>query len=211
MTERRVIAAFDFDGTLIRGDSLLPFLTHLCGPSAVALSLARATPLLSRGFVDPRARNAAKELVVRRLLAGRLESDVLAAGEMYARELTARVRPSMTDRIRWHTDRGHALVMVSASLDVYLRHVGRALGFAAVLATGLTVDARGRLTGELSNGNVRGEVKARLLRQWLGAEPFELYAYGDSSGDHELLAMATYASKVKRGKIGLAPDGGASS
>ena len=40
MSGRR-IAAFDFDGTLTRRDTLLPFLTRACGPRAVGRIASR--------------------------------------------------------------------------------------------------------------------------------------------------------------------------
>ena len=52
----------------------------------------------------------------------------------------------------------------------------------------------GVLSGELHRPNVRGAEKATRLRAWLdGHEPDQLWAYGNSSGDRELLtAMATH-------------------
>jgi phosphoserine phosphatase len=57
----------------------------------------------------------------------------------------------------------------------------------------------GVLTGRMRHPNVRGEQKAVRLRQWLGApaegplEGVELWAYGNTSGDHALLALADRA------------------
>jgi phosphoserine phosphatase len=43
------------------------------------------------------------------------------------------------------------------------------------------------------------------LRRWLGGERCELWAYGDSAGDRELLALADHGFKVSRGTFaGLA-------
>ena len=66
-----------------------------------------------------------------------------------------------------------------------------AFGFDHVIAVGLESDADGTLTGELAGPNVRGPEKAVRLRRWLGDDrPEMLWAYGNSSGDTELLAMA---------------------
>ncbi|MGH9000745.1 MAG: haloacid dehalogenase-like hydrolase, partial [Acidimicrobiia bacterium] len=50
----------------------------------------------------------------------------------------------------------------------------------------------GRLTGALLGANCRGAEKVARLREWLGGEELEvdLWAYGDSRGDAELLALA---------------------
>ncbi len=69
-----------------------------------------------------------------------------------------------------------------------------------MLATQLEVAGDGRLTGRLQGANVRGpEKKARVeawIAQRLGDRPFRLWAYGDSAGDRELLAMADHPVRV---------------
>jgi phosphatidylglycerophosphatase C len=64
------------------------------------------------------------------------------------------------------------------------------------MATQLEVDRRGRLTGRLFGDNVRGVEKERLLREWLGGDAVRLYAYGDSDGDAEMLAMADVGMRL---------------
>ena len=55
------------------------------------------------------------------------------------------------------------------------------------------------LTGALSGANVRKAEKARRLSDWLRRRrPYELWAYGDSSGDDELLAMADHPTWIGR-------------
>jgi phosphatidylglycerophosphatase C len=90
--------------------------------------------------------------------------------------------------------------LVSASLEVYLAPLGDRLGFDGVLATSLQVGNDGLLTGRLKGANVRRAEKAARLRGWLDARPgearHELWAYGDSVGDRELLAMADHPRRV---------------
>jgi phosphatidylglycerophosphatase C len=65
-----------------------------------------------------------------------------------------------------------------------------------VIACSLETDGTGRATGRLIGGNCRGPEKVRRLREWLGAEPAELWAYGDSAGDDELLAFADHPTRL---------------
>ena len=203
---RRRVAAFDFDGTLARGDSLIPFLTWVCGRSAVARALAWHGAAIGWAVAGRGSRDLVKERFVSGLLRGRSASDVAAAGSAFASHLVGqRLRPDMAARVAWHRGEGHELVLVSASLTVYLEPVAEALGFDAVLATKLEVGDDGLLTGRLLGANVRGPEKAARLAAWLGddAHDVELWAYGDSSGDHDLLALASSAFMVRR--RGLSP------
>jgi HAD superfamily phosphoserine phosphatase-like hydrolase len=178
------VAAFDFDGTLIAGDSFLPFLARAMGRQALTRAAVVAGPTLVRGN-----RDITKAAVLAYLMRG-----------YPLAQLAAQVRPTMSQRLAWHRTQGHRLVMVSASLDIYLAPVGRQLGFDCVLATQLEVDDRGLLTGKLRGANVRRAEKATRLRQWLegavAGRPYELWAYGDSTGDRELLAMADHPVRV---------------
>jgi HAD superfamily hydrolase (TIGR01490 family) len=190
------VAAFDFDGTLIEGDSFVPFLVSVVGRRALASALVRSTPSLAMGG----RRDVMKAALIARLLRGYPCAQLRAQGEVFATELSGKVRPSMIERLEWHREQGHRLAVVSASLEVYLSPFGRNLRFDGILATTLEVGADGRLTGRLNGANVRRGEKAARLRQWLAAEldgaRYELWAYGDSTGDKELLAMADHPHRV---------------
>ena len=195
------IAAFDFDRTLTRRDTLIPFLGRLAGRRRLALALAAQ----SRRYL--RDQDAAKLDMLRRLTTGILHDEFELAGRDYAVGLHHHLRPDVMARLRWHRSAGHRLVIVSASLGTYLRPFGVTLGVDEVLAVELDVAPSGHLTGQVTGGvNTRGPEKARRLAAWLsetvpdGAAP-EIWAYGDSSGDDELLAMADHPVRVTREPI----------
>ncbi|MEZ5239298.1 MAG: haloacid dehalogenase-like hydrolase [Microthrixaceae bacterium] len=87
---------------------------------------------------------------------------------------------------------------MSASLRYYLDPIARHLDMTDVIAVELE-ERDGVLTGALSAPNVRAEQKALRLREWLGIgedapmDGVELWAYGNSSGDHALLELADHA------------------
>jgi HAD superfamily hydrolase (TIGR01490 family) len=195
---RPVVAAFDFDGTLTRGDTLVPFLQRLCGTSAVVRAMAAqagAARAVLRGGVE---RDALKASLLARLLAGWDVAEVMEVVARYSDHVLARqLRPAAVERVTWHRDRGDHLVVVSASPELYVEPTARRLGFDAVLATRLeAVD--GRLTGSIVGANVRGPEKVGRLQAHLGDGDVVLWAYGDSSGDRELLAAADVATRVSR-------------
>src|SRR6185437_13325609 len=103
-------------------------------------------------------------------------------------------------RIAWHQQAGHEVAIVSASLDVYLDEVARTLGVAHVLCTSLDTDERGFCTGRLRGANCRGAEKATRLQMLLGTDDVELWAYGNSRGDDEMLALAHHPVRVRRGR-----------
>ena len=207
----RTVAAFDFDGTISKRDSLLPFLQHVCGANRLYRALGAAAPgvlaSVARGRLD---RDAAKDAVLVRLLAGRPLAEVAAAGERFADVLLAgRLRPDTLSRVDHHRREGHELVIVSASPAVYLEPLGERLGFDAVLATRLEVGPDDVLTGRMHGRNCRGPEKVARLTSWLAGDRPRLVAYGDSSGDRELLAAADEAHFVGRVRVPRTPSRGA--
>jgi HAD superfamily hydrolase (TIGR01490 family) len=192
------VAAFDFDGTLTRRDSLLPFLVFVRGAAATAQAVVAEGPLFGRVLLGRASRDEAKEALLTRLLGGAELQQLSDSGRAFAERLVTReIRPAMRRRLDWHRRAGHRVVIVSASPTLYLEPAGRGLGVDAVLATTLEVGANGRLTGRLEGRNCRGDEKAKRLRAWLdgsGHEPSnQIWAYGDSRGDTEMLALADVA------------------
>ena len=195
----RRIAAFDFDGTMVPGDSLIPFLWRTAGAARFLLAVLRhGLRIVLATRLGIGSRDAAKEAFVRTTLGGRSLAAVRKAGEAFAADLEGRVDEHALARLRWHREEGPELVLVSASLEVYLEPLGARLGFDAVLATRLALDDEGTLTGALDGPNVRAHEKVVRLRRWLGGERCELWAYGDSAGDRELLALADHGYRVPR-------------
>lgn len=199
MSRVDAIAAFDFDGTLSNRDNFVPFLRRFAGTGATARAFASGAAQVGRSGRSHWSRDAMKAAVLHATCAGRDVEDLDSTAREFAAEVLDRhLRPEAVERADWHRTQGHRLVIVSASLAVYLRPIAEHLRFDAVLATELEADDDGRLTGNIVGDNVRGPEKARRLDRWLdGTTPF-VWAYGDSSGDKELWARADRAVRLGR-------------
>lgn len=206
------VAAFDFDGTLVRRDSFVGFLRHLGGARAVNAAFARSWRAVAGASSDPSWRDVVKSNLVKGVLAGRTLEEVRAAALEYSATVAAQVTPSMRQLLSRHSVAGHRTVIVSASLELYLQPVAALLGIDEAIGTRLDVGEDGRLTGRLEGANCRGAEKSRRLTQWMtegGLDPerVPLWAYGDSAGDRQMLELARYATRVRRGRPRAAPEG----
>jgi phosphatidylglycerophosphatase C len=117
------------------------------------------------------------------------------------------LRPDTLGRLRWHQERGHRTVLVSASLRPYLEPLGAELAVDAVLCTDAEV-LDGRYTGRLEGPNCRAGEKVVRLQAWLEASGLtgaRLWAYGDSRGDREMLASADHPVWVEAATVPVVP------
>lgn len=194
MPADQTVAAFDFDGTITYTDSLRSFVRQTVGGTRFALAVARALPWLAGVPMGLTDRGNAKARFLRHALHGVSFDALQSAAERFcSTRLEELVRPEMLVRIRDHQSLGHTVVIVSASPSFYLRIWARAHGIDTVLSTELELGERG-FSGRLLTANCWGPEKvARLTRWWKSATPATLYVYGDSRGDRELAALATFA------------------
>lgn len=189
-TSPRTWAAFDFDGTMTRSDSLLPFLRQLLGTRRLVTVLAMESPWLAAYAASLLSNERAKERLLRRALGGMRQERLQTEGQQFAlKNIPALLRPAMGQRLRQHLALGHTCVLVTASLTVYTLPWALNAGFTHVLGSELEFDEYGITTGRLQGGNCYGATKEKRLRALLGDFPLH-YAYGDSRGDREMLAMA---------------------
>lgn len=206
-----VVAAFDLDGTLTEGGSVFKWLTAVAGRRRALEVTAAMAPRL--GWAALKSGNAAdetKEQVFAKLLRGRALSVVRAESIAFAEShLASKLRTDTKARLDWHLAKGHHVVLVSASPELYAARIGELVGARGVVATRLDVDGQGRLTGRYDGKNCRGSEKFSRVTSWMRAEGLlgsseqapVLWAYGNSRGDLRLLRAADHG--VSCAKLGL--------
>ncbi|MGU7775005.1 HAD family hydrolase [Burkholderia sp. MR1-5-21] len=193
MTDR-IVAAFDFDGTITTSDSFRHFVRYAIGTPRFAWAGLCALPWIVAMKAGRLSRGDAKAKFAWFAL-GPMRADALddVARRFVDGYLPRLVRPEMLERIREHRARGHEVVLVSASPSLYLDKWAKTAGFDAVLATRLAFE-RGAFAGRLDGDNCWGPQKVVRLRAWWGDRPpTTLYAYGDSRGDQEMAELANRA------------------
>jgi phosphatidylglycerophosphatase C len=189
----QAIVAFDFDGTLTVSDSFTAFLRWRAGAGGWFLGLAKMAPDLA-AYAGHRNRGRLKAASVKEFLRGvprvQLEEDAEAfAGQVWPGFLRYDALACWKD---WGA-RGAYRVIVTASPETTVAPFARRLGAEALLGTPLVFDADDRVTGAFASPNCRGEEKVRRLRAAFGEDMKLAAAYGDTTGDTEMLAIAEEA------------------
>jgi phosphatidylglycerophosphatase C len=184
------IVAFDFDGTLTVRDSFTSFLKWRVGEARYNLGMLRLAGA-GFGYLVNRDRGLIKAAAAKEFLCGvphhQLEEETREFAKQCAQSL---MRHDAVTTFRWWRERAATTVIVTASPDIVVAPFARALGAALLIGTQLEYDAEGRVTGAFATPNCRGDEKVKRLKEHFGDDVRLAAAYGDTSGDKAMLAIA---------------------
>lgn len=194
------IAFFDFDGTLTTGDTLMPFLKFVVGKPRYYWYLLLVSPVLVAYLFKLIRNDVAKEAVLKRYLSRCQIEDILALGETFSKEIIpTMLRPNGIARLKWHQEQGHDCILVSASLNVYLRSWAVGMGFDSLICTKLKVSSTGMVSGKIEGSNCYGIEKVKSIKNLnFMLNQRTVYAYGDTKGDYPMLKIADYGYMLKK-------------
>jgi phosphatidylglycerophosphatase C len=197
----RPLVAFDFDGTLTSQDSFTAFLAWRAGALGYAGRMAALAPAAARYLFD-HDRGRLKSEAARQFLAGVSRTELETEAQAFATERgRALLRPDAVRAWRRWQAEGARLVIVTATPEIVVAPIARALGADLLIGTRLAFDEAGRVTGAFEGLNCRGPEKVRRLREAFGEDVALEAAYGDTDGDREMLALAEeQGMKVFNGK-----------
>jgi len=184
---------FDFDGTLTRMDTFFMFLLFRFGYRGCLRGLWANRGVLIRYLLHRVSNDEAKETVFAYFFAGMGIDELDDACRSFSlAKVPGIIRPRAMERCAWHRRNGHRVAIVSASVRNWIEPWAERNGIEAVIATEVGLD-NGILTGRFSGKNCRGAEKVRrILSRFPDREKYDLYAYGDSRGDREMLEFADF-------------------
>ncbi len=188
----RSIAFFDFDGTVTTKDTLLEFIRFSKGNLAFVAGFLLYSPWIVAFKAGIISNQAAKERVLTHFFKGWTAEAFNTACLRFAEQrLPSLLRPqALTEIDRLKRD-GAEVVIVSASPEDWIRPWTEAMDI-KLIASRLILSA-GRLTGRIHGANCHGEEKVRRIGEKYQLKDFtDIFAFGDSSGDKPMLALANH-------------------
>lgn len=190
--EDQGVVAFDFDGTITVRDSFIAFLKWRAGGLRYAAGMVKLAPS-GLAYLGHRNRGRIKAAATREFLAGATRAELEAEAKTFAEEAAPYLLRGDAIQAwkRWRTRRAK-LVIVTASPDIIVAPFARGLGADALIATELAFDMNDRATGGFSTPNCRGPEKVKRLKAVFGEDLQLKAAYGDTSGDREMLKIADH-------------------
>jgi phosphatidylglycerophosphatase C len=184
------IAFFDFDGTITTHDSLIEFIRFAVGDVRFILGMLRLTPMLVLYQLTVIPNYKAKQYLLSYFFKGMDENKFIQITEDYSlNRIKTILRVRAVEKIEWHKARGHKVVIVSASIEHWLKPWCDENNL-DLIATQMEIK-NGIVTGGFATKNCYGIEKERRVRDKYKLKKFDyIYSYGDSKGDKELLSLA---------------------
>lgn len=193
------IAAFDFDGTCIRGNSPVMLVRHLAfsGQLNFFVILRIIWWAARYKFHWPQNESSVRELVFT-AFKGKPSVEVDDYLDRFGEENVAkRFRPQAHETMAEHVREGHVVLCLSATFEPILRSIVPQHPIQYQVSTRMQVDADGNYLAKVEGLPVEGEEKLNALRRFadneFGEGKWALdWAYCDHYSDYALLAAAKH-------------------
>ena len=205
-TVRKAYALFDFDGTIITGDSLLLFCRYAYGRGLCNTKQLLCGAWAGVKYVLKISSATQSKMEVLAFLKGMTQTQMDALAEDFCREvLRPRLRPEALEKINMHCENGAEILLITASPSFYLQPLQKDLRCAEVIGTRMDISVEGIATGLISGENCKGLQKPLRLAEYLAAKGDRLmyddsYAYGDTTNDLPMLELCAHKVAVNAGR-----------
>lgn len=188
----KVIAVFDFDGTLTDRDTLFDFIRFYYGIPRLIWGLFILSPFLisfKLGFIT---NDKAKQILLSYFFKGTTLSEFNIVCERYKERINEILKPEAIAKLKYHQQQNHIIVIDSASLENWIFPWADSMGINNLIGTQLDIK-EGFISGQFKGKNCYGEEKVRrFMELYPDRQLYQLYVYGDSNGDKPLLDIADF-------------------
>jgi phosphatidylglycerophosphatase C len=187
---KKKLVLFDFDGTITTKDTLLEFIIFYHGRRTFLTGLLVLSPILILHLLKVIKNWKAKQIFLAWYLKGETIDRFNEQCKQFAeKKIPVLIRPGALLAIEQYKREGHTVAVVSASAENWVKPWCDLHGLICI-ATKLEV-RNNKLTGNLSGKNCYGPEKCTRINEIFNLADYEaVIAYGDTSGDKEMLALA---------------------
>lgn len=188
--KQQVAAFFDIDGTIFRGSLLISHFKTLRKYGMVASVDCVEVDKLEKQWLD-REINYEEYLtelveVYRKAITGISKEDMKFTAKMTVQKEGNQLYNYTRDRLKWHNDQGHKVVLISGSPDYLVNPLSVFFDVPCIaIGTRYLTDKKGQYTGETLPmwDSASKEKTIESLEASLCIDLKNSYAYGDTTGD----------------------------
>lgn len=193
------IAFFDFDGTITTRDTFIEFIIFVKGKSSFIRAITKCLPWLIGWKLKLCSNSTAKERLFSELFKGMELYEFNSYCEDFKIKINSFLRNDIIEKINDFVCGGIPVIIVSASIENWIKPWALSNNIINVIGTQIECDSSNKLTGRFKTLNCNGEEKVnRIKNTYDNIEDYEIWAFGDSHGDDEMLSLATHKTLIKK-------------
>lgn len=190
-TNKKTIAAFDFDGTLTLCDTFSLFIIHSKGWLKFIGGMLILSPIIFAYLLRLLPNYKAKQILFSYFFRGMPYDTFRKYGVSFTEKIELIKNQAVYKLFLSHKELEHDIYIISASIYEWIHPWADKHDIKNILATEVEIDSQKKLTGKFITKNCNGEEKVkRLVTVESVRESYYLYAYGNSKGDIPLLKHA---------------------
>lgn len=194
------LALFDFDGTLCKKDSFTGFIFFALSKRHIVKQAIKTLPWIQAYYLNIYPPHAMRVKLFKAMFTGINASEILSLAEEYAQQLMQQLDPKLYQQLLKHKQNQDDIVLVSASIDLYLQSVCKLLEIDLICTE--TEIVAGKVTGHYTSADCSSEQKRlRILEKYDLNQYQSIYAYGNSVEDLEMLSLADYKFMVGEDRV----------
>ncbi|MFT4021281.1 MAG: HAD-IB family phosphatase [Acinetobacter sp.] len=196
----KALALFDFDGTLYLKDSFTQFIFYTLSKGHIAHRGIQILPWINAYFVNLYPAHLMRERLYKQMFKHQDLRHIEPIAKNYSAQIIDSLNPVLLAQLKQHQALGHQVVVVSASLDLYLKYVCDWLNVDLICTQTEVKDAV--LTGQYASEDCSGiHKKIQVMSKYKLAEFAQIYAYGNSKEDIDMLSLAHYPFMIGQDRL----------
>lgn len=193
------LALFDFDGTLYPKDSFTGFMFYTLSKRHIVKKGLKILPWIQAYYLRLYPAHAMRPRLFQSMFKDISANFLQNLAQEYAQQLIQNLDQELLQQLRLHQQNGDRVVLVSASIDLYLVPICEFLNIELICTA--TEIKNGLLTGHYSSQDCSCEQKKlRILQKYNLADYGFVYAYGNSEEDLDMLSLADFAYMMGENK-----------
>lgn len=186
------LALFDFDGTLCNKDSFTGFFFYTLPKRHIIKRGIKIIPWIVTYYAKLYPAHLMRPKLFQAMLKNMSTTQIEPIALEYAQYiLKENLNTELYQQLKYHQILGDDIVLVSASVDVYLQYIAKALNIDLICST---AEIKNRhYTGQyVSQDCSFQQKKLRVLEQYQLDQYQSIYAYGNSLEDLAMLDLADF-------------------
>lgn len=180
---------FDLDGTISDRDSMIEFFLFINHKKSFFIKSIQSIPYLFMYFIGLKNTGFTKSRIIKIFLGSHTKAELEDLSYKFTKHFNKFIKPSAKDFINEvSSDEANEVFIVTASLEIWALPIAKSLNV-KIIAT--KAKFKENFFSDIDGKNCNGLEKVMRIKQTVNLKDFkEIYAFGDSSGDKEMLKIA---------------------